>query len=112
MVDPGRGEQQRLPGGTELSRKSRKERLAERLGAGRAAGLARADDLEPKRSKALFQSLCLNRFPGPLAPFESDEAAPRPLGHGRACVCGAWPIATRVKPRRMKPTECPLQALP
>src|SRR5208282_5735784 len=112
MVDPGRGEQQRLPGGTELSREARKDRLPQRLGARRATGLACADDRKPKRLKALLQPLCLDRLPGSLAPFERNEAAPRPLGHRRACVCGALPIATRVKPRRTKPTARPLQAPP
>ena len=67
MVDAGGGEQQRLPGGTELGREAREDRLAQRLGARRAAGLARANDIEPKRREALLKPLRLDRLPGALA---------------------------------------------
>ena len=84
MVDAGCGEHERLPGGTEVGREAREDRLAQRLGARRTAGLAGANRIEAKRRESLLKPLRLDRLPDALAPFERDEPAFRPPGHGRA----------------------------
>ncbi len=84
MVYAGGGKHERLPGGTKSGRKPREDRLAQRLCAGRTAGLARANHIEAQRREALLKPLRLHRLPGALAPFEGDEPAPRPPGHWRA----------------------------
>ena len=48
VVDAGGGEQERLPGGTEVGGKPREDRLAQRLCAGRAAGLAGANHIKAR----------------------------------------------------------------
>src|SRR5579863_9446983 len=107
MVDTRRGEHERLRGGTELDRKAREDRLAQRLGARRATGLARANHNDTKRREALLEPFRLNRLSSPLAAFKRDEPAFRRPGHGHAFGCEAPLSASPVKPRRMKPTACP-----
>ena len=73
---------------TKVGGKPREDRLAQRLCAGRAAGLAGANHIEAQRCEALLKPLRLHRLPGALAPFKGDETAPRPPGHRRALGCG------------------------
>ena len=84
MVDAGGGEQERLAGGAKSGREAGKDRLAQSLGARRAARLARADDGKPERGEALRQPLGLHRLPGALPALERDEPAPCLPGHWRA----------------------------
>ena len=116
MVDAGGGEQERLPGGAKLGREAGKDRLAQRLRARRASGLARPNDGEPERCEALLKPLGLNRLARALAALEGDETAPCLPGHRAPAPRSAlhpYPIAPneahrrsfrkrRLKPRRWR----------
>ena len=88
MVDTGGGEQERLPGGAKVGSEAGKNCLAQRLGAGRTARLARPNDGKPERGEPLLEPLGLNRLAHALAAFERDETAPCLRGHSRSpLVC-------------------------
>ena len=75
MVGAGGGEEQGLGLGGPAVVVALEQKLADRLGAGAAAGLAGLDHLEAAAAQRLGQRLQLGRLADPLPAFEGDEAA-------------------------------------
>ena len=126
MVDAGGGKQQRLPGGTEVGREAREDRLAQRLGARRTAGLAGANHIEAKRRETLLEAAS----PGPTSrrPRRPSSVMNRPFARpvigapsAAALFAGALgqvapneahlhvPRARRLKPGRLRVVQCIVQ---
>src|SRR6185437_4859433 len=104
MVGAGGGEHERLSGRAEIGRKAGKDRLSERLGARRAAGLAGADHGKTECGETLLEPPRLDRLAGALPALEGDEAAPR-LRHGPSRRHRA--ASLRRQSCRTKPTAGP-----
>ncbi len=83
MVDAGGRKQHRLGLRPERLGEAGQNDLAQRLGVRRAAGLARAHDLEAGPFEPRLEPQRLHGFAGPLAAFERDETAPASFDHAR-----------------------------
>ena len=75
MVDPGGGEERRLGKRPQRRDAAGEQKLAQRLGLRRAAGLARRHGLDAAGAQMRGEALELRRFADALAAFESDEPA-------------------------------------
>ncbi len=100
MVDPRGGKQQRLPRGAKSAREAGENCLAQRLGARRPSGFARANHRKPNRGEARLEPLGLHGLAHALAPLEGDEASSCLRGHGRRAISASTPIQShRTKPK-------------
>ena len=121
MVDPGGREHQRLGERAVVSRLPRQDHLTDRLGLGRAAGLARRPRREACRLEAFAQRARQRRLAGALPAFERDEMSLVHLGliSSGSAPCEpslSWPRkghpapgSASCRPARSRPhrAECP-----
>jgi hypothetical protein len=75
MVAARGADEQRLGDGVPAARCAADEEIAELLGAGRAARLARRDRVDARAAEGLEKEPDLGRLAGSLATFEGDEAS-------------------------------------
>ena len=73
VVVAGGGEQDRLRGGAERLGRAREQHVADDLGAGRAAGLARQHHADAERAQLLRKQSRVAGLAGPLAALKRDE---------------------------------------